>query len=163
MPTSSSRATAVSGRVQPLRVLPWQERWSTSYLHWLYVAASGTIADHFAPLGVQWKHHGLLATLNALGPVTQAELCVMSGVDRTTMSQTIDDMERLGLVQRRTSPRNRRANAVDITDAGSTRLRELDEVRETAETDLFSGLSVEQRAQFLDILQTIYDHRCTAT
>src|SRR5215469_5217043 len=70
------------------------------------------------PLGIEGRHYGVLYHLNLLGPLSQRRLMDLTGEDRSSMVRTMDDLERLGLAERRPDPTDRRAHAVELTDAG---------------------------------------------
>src|ERR687894_2272313 len=52
------------------------------------------------------------------GECTQIELAKRSGLDKTTMVVTVDELERAGLAERRPSPTDRRARVIAVTDKG---------------------------------------------
>ena len=56
--------------------------------------------------------------LQAEGPLSQRRLAERQGIDRTTMVAVVDELERLGAVERRKDPGDRRANALHITPQG---------------------------------------------
>ena len=74
-----------------------------------------------APLGLSVKAVGAMTVLEAEGPLSQRRLAERQGIDRTTMVAVVDELERLGAVERRRDPGDRRANALLLT-AGGKRL-----------------------------------------
>jgi DNA-binding MarR family transcriptional regulator len=75
-------------------------------------------AAALAPLGLSPKGLGALTVLAADGPLAQLRLAERQGIDRTTMVAVIDELERLGAVERRRDPRDRRRYALDVTARG---------------------------------------------
>jgi DNA-binding MarR family transcriptional regulator len=71
-----------------------------------------------APLGLSVKAVGALTVLEAEGPLSQRRLAERQGIDRTTMVAVVDELERLGAVERRRDPGDRRANALRPTASG---------------------------------------------
>jgi DNA-binding MarR family transcriptional regulator len=71
-----------------------------------------------APLGLSVKAVGAMTVLEAEGPVSQRRLAERQGIDRTTMVAVVDELERLGAVERRRNPGDRRANALRLTASG---------------------------------------------
>jgi DNA-binding MarR family transcriptional regulator len=67
----------------------------------------------FALLAFLWQQDGL----------TQVELSEKGQIDRTTVGGLIDRLQKIGLVERRPHPRDRRAHMIHLTDRG----RELEE------------------------------------
>ena len=74
--------------------------------------------EALAPLGLGVKSVGALTVLQAAGPLSQRRLAERQGIDRTTMVAVVDELERLGAVERRKDPADRRANALHITPRG---------------------------------------------
>ena len=74
--------------------------------------------EALAPLGLGVKSVGALTVLRAEGPLSQRRLAERQGIDRTTMVAVVDELERLGAVERRKDPADRRANALHITSRG---------------------------------------------
>ena len=71
-----------------------------------------------APLGLSVKAVGAMTVLEAEGPLSQRRLAERQGIDRTTMVAVVDELERLGAVERRRDPGDRRANALRLTEGG---------------------------------------------
>src|SRR5829696_1937345 len=64
--------------------------------------------EALAPLGLSVKAVGAMTVLEA----------ECQGIDRTTMVAVVDELERLGAVERRRDPGDRRANALRLTASG---------------------------------------------
>src|SRR5690242_9684997 len=60
--------------------------------------------EALAPLGMGVKSVGALTVLQAEGPLSQRRLAERQGIDRTTMVAVVDELERLGAVERRKDP-----------------------------------------------------------
>jgi DNA-binding MarR family transcriptional regulator len=61
---------------------------------------------------------GLLAFLWQQDGLTQAELSEKGQIDRTTVGGLVDRLEKVGLVERRQHPQDRRAYEIYLTDRG---------------------------------------------
>src|SRR3954451_8659619 len=79
--------------------------------------ASAAFAEALAPLGIEGRHFGVLLSLERRGPLNQRQLSSATGGDKSTMTRTIDDLAARGLVVRRPVETDRRANAVELTEA----------------------------------------------
>jgi DNA-binding MarR family transcriptional regulator len=75
-------------------------------------------AAALAPLGLSPKAVGAATVLASEGPLTQRRLAERQGIDRTTMVAVIDELERLGAVERHRDPRDRRRYALHLTAHG---------------------------------------------
>src|SRR3989440_11387357 len=82
--------------------------WLLYRAHW---ALASELTAALAPLGVSARgYHVLRAALS--GEHTQRELAEMVGLDKTTMVETVDELERDGVSERRQSPTDRRARFI---------------------------------------------------
>jgi MarR family transcriptional regulator, lower aerobic nicotinate degradation pathway regulator len=80
------------------------------------------IARNFAaalePLGLRPQHFGVLTLIDANPGCTQRKLGEGSMIDASTMVAVIDELEELGLAERRPHPDDRRKRAVHLTAKG---------------------------------------------
>lgn len=107
--------------------------------------------------GLRKYHYRLLAALEESGPASQAELGRGTSVDRSDVVAVLDDLERLGLVNRAADPDDRRRNIVSITRAGSKQLRKLDQVLADVQSQLLAPLSATDRERFIRLLRQVID------
>jgi DNA-binding MarR family transcriptional regulator len=106
-------------RTARLSELPVEIRGSIGFLlHRAAGFATRSVSEQLAPMGLEVKHFGLLCTLHEHGPKPQGWLGDHLGIDRSTMVQLVDELERRGLVERQRNPADRRSYAVTVTDAG---------------------------------------------
>jgi DNA-binding MarR family transcriptional regulator len=101
-------------RSDPGRLIPTGLADVTGFLitqaHWL---ARDRANDAFRDLPIEIRHYGTLLTLDELGPVSQQ-----------TLTQIVDDLERVKLVERRRNPSDRRTYTVTMTPEGKRVLAE---------------------------------------
>lgn len=71
-----------------------------------------------SPEGVQWSTYGLLFHLTTGGPRRAGALAECVYVDPSTVSRQVDQLVRLGLVERRADPDDGRATLLAATEAG---------------------------------------------
>jgi DNA-binding MarR family transcriptional regulator len=90
----------------------------------------------FRDLPIEIRHYGVLVALDELGPTSQQALTNRMHVSATTVTQVVDDLERLGLVERRRNPTDRRSYTVTMTPEGA---RILKTARTRAESIAFPG------------------------
>lgn len=85
--------------------------------------------------------YSILAVLDSAGEASQRELCDEVDLDRSTVADLLMRMERRGLVARDRDSRDRRRNAVSLTDAGREELVRLVPRVEQVQTALAEHLS----------------------
>ena len=109
------------------------------------------------PLGIDPRHAGVLLQLDRGGPVTQRDLILRLGSDKSTMVRTIDELEARGLAVRRPHPTDRRAHAIEATESGRAVLAEIHSRAETAGQSLLAGFEPDERSQLLRLLRRFVD------
>lgn len=78
-------------------------------------SATGAEAERY---GIQFRDYIVLSALSLTAGLTQIELGKTLGLDKTTLMSQLDRLEHMGLVVRRSDPRDRRARIPEITDDG---------------------------------------------
>jgi len=90
-------------------------------------ALSTEMAAGLAGLGITPRGYCVLAKARR-GDLTQKQIAEMSGLDKTTVVATVDQLEADGLAERRPSPTDRRARLVTATPRGERVAAEADRV-----------------------------------
>jgi DNA-binding MarR family transcriptional regulator len=84
---------------------------------------SARFATRMQSLGLRPKHFALLNAIALAHGASQQELGGRMGLDPSGLVGSIDELERLGLVERRRDPSDRRRYAVGLTAEGGATLR----------------------------------------
>ena len=98
----------------------------------------------------QWR---VMAALVDLGTCTINRLSDLTVVDRTTLSRTLDRMERNGLVARKRVEADKRSYEMRLTAAGRAMLRRIWPVMSYHNTRAIAGLSEREMAQLRAIIE----------
>ena len=80
------------------------------------------------PLGLTVSRHRALTVIWRLGSCTMSELAIMSAVDRTTLTRTVDQLVGDDLVTRSVDPADRRKVTLNVSRLGRALLHQADEV-----------------------------------
>jgi DNA-binding MarR family transcriptional regulator len=123
---------------------------------WLISRASarsqGLLRDAFAAEGVRGYHFRLLAALDQYGPASQAELGRRTGIDRSDVVATLNDLVARGLAQRAPDPDDGRRNVVTMTGRGARALERLDAVLDDVQDAVLAPLTPSERRTFVRLL-----------
>jgi DNA-binding MarR family transcriptional regulator len=92
--------------------------------------------EAFRDLPIEIRHYGVMVALDELGPTSQQALTTAMSVSATMVTQIVDDLERIGLIERRRNPADRRSYTVTMTAEGK---RVLARGRRLAETLAIPG------------------------
>jgi DNA-binding MarR family transcriptional regulator len=107
----------------------------------------GVAPGQFAPLVMLFEQDGL----------TQAELCRRINVEQPTMANTLDRMERDGLVQRRPDPADKRRATIHLTArAADIRAAVMDRARRVA-GQAVQGLTAPEQDQLFALIARLSD------
>jgi DNA-binding MarR family transcriptional regulator len=108
-----------------------------------------------ASLGLGPKGFGALSILVDEGPLSQQRLGERQGVDRTTTVAVVDELERLGLVERRRDPADRRAYSLHATSKGRRVLRKAGAAIEQAEDEFLAPIATDDRRRLKELLRRL--------
>lgn len=105
--------------------------------------------------GVRLRHYALLRFLATSRGALQRELSTRLGYDPSAIVSLVDDLEKLGFVERRPAPEDRRSRIVVLTDSGRGFLRDTDEAGQRVTDELLDPLGVDERATLQALLLRI--------
>jgi DNA-binding MarR family transcriptional regulator len=94
----------------------------------LLMRMSESYLDDLAATFASGLHRGTvlpLTVLHRIGPVRVSELADALGLDRTTVTRHLDELERRGLVDRRPDERDRRAVRISLTPKAASHLDDM--------------------------------------
>jgi len=94
------------------------------------------------------------------GPRSQNALAKIVGIDVSTMTKTLQRLERSGFVSRRPHPANRRISIVEITPKGHALRPEVDRVLTETHRRMTRGLTEEQTEELASLLGVVKDNLC---
>jgi len=114
--------------------------------------AQSLLADAFAAEGVRGYHFRLLAALEQYGPASQADLGRHTGIDRSDVVTTINDLVDRSFAVRKPDPDDRRRNVISITKRGTAALERLDAVLDGVQAAMLAPLTPHERATLTRLL-----------
>jgi DNA-binding MarR family transcriptional regulator len=118
-PTSSTQAPPKWTERDAARTGPSVESEITWLLHRAAQRLRGATGEQAEKHGLQLRDYIVLSALAMTPNLTQGALGKALGLDKTTLMSQLDRLERMGLVVRRSDPRDRRARIPEITEAGN--------------------------------------------
>jgi DNA-binding MarR family transcriptional regulator len=120
--------------------------------------AQRLVGERLATLDSRKWHYATLAALEEFGPDSQSGLSDRTGIYRSDLVATINDLTARGFVVRAPDPADRRRNAITLTDEGRRHLKRLDVLIADAQADFLAPLSDVDRKELTRILQLIVGH-----
>lgn len=119
------------------------------------VRANRLLNEALAAAGTRGYHYRVLAALGQAGPISQATLGRMTGMDRSDVAAAVDELAARRAVRRSPDPTDARRNRVSLTATGRKLLTRLDTVMQAVQADLLAPLSVRERAQLVGLLRKL--------
>jgi DNA-binding MarR family transcriptional regulator len=111
--------------------------------------------ERLAPLGLEQRQAGMLVRLAENDGRSQQAIAELMGVNATRMVFLTDELEKLGLVERRRNPADRRSHALHLTEAGTAMLARVREVTAAHEADITASLSDAERGELAALLRRL--------
>jgi DNA-binding MarR family transcriptional regulator len=106
------------------------------------------LSDH----AIRVRHASVLVVIDAEGPMSQRALGRRLRIDKSPMVGVVDDLERLGLAERRRRASDRRVQAIHLTPAGRALVERITEVADELNERTFAPLDDAERAQVQSLL-----------
>ena len=111
------------------------------------------------PLGLSQATWRALFHLERHGEgVTQRALAETMGIEGPSLVRLLDNLERGGLVERRPSPTDRRANTLHLTAKARPLLKTINRVADELRAELFDGVGEEALKGARAVLQQVIDN-----
>jgi DNA-binding MarR family transcriptional regulator len=120
--------------------------------------AQRLVGERLATLDSRKWHYATLAALEEFGPDSQSGLSDRTGIYRSDLVATINDLTARGLVVRAPDPADRRRNAITLTDAGRRHLKRLDALIAEGQAEFLAPLSPADRAELTRLLKLLVAH-----
>ncbi len=112
----------------------------------------GATGEEAEKHGLQLRDYIVMSALDLTPNLTQGELGKQLGLDKTTLMSQLDRLEQMGVVVRRSDPRDRRARIPEITAAGKVLCAEVAHACTGVEAALLSSFSQSQVETFRRML-----------
>lgn len=146
------KLTSQSGKAPVLQNLPSRLLAQTAAL------AGRVVTEVFEAEGTHRHQFAVLATLDAFGALSQAELCRRTDLDRSDMNAVVNALEADGSVTRAVDPDHRRRNVVALTADGRRQFAHLKTRIEEAQGKILAPLRQSERRELVRLLRALHDH-----
>ena len=112
----------------------------------------------FCEVGLKGNYGDYIRTICRNPGISQEELCMYVGVDKSNVARTLVQLEQDGYVERRGSTTDRRRVQVFPTDLAYEQLPIIVEIQSDWRAVLTEGLSSEEKEQLADLLARVADN-----
>jgi len=141
----------------PWKALPsWLLTQTADHAHHL-------VSEGFNAVEARGYHYRLLATLEGLGPSSQATLSRQSGIHVSDMVATINELAERGYVERTPDMTDRRRNVISLTPSGKRHLHRLEKRLSKTQDELLAPLTVDERKELTELLSRLLSYHNSVT
>jgi DNA-binding MarR family transcriptional regulator len=130
-------------------------RSATHLLHRAGQRAADIFADEAQQGSLTPRQFAVLAVVSEQEGLTQSELVMRTGIDRSTLADIVARLLSRGLIQRRRAKDDGRAYAIKLSAQGARALREAQPVAAATDSRLLAILPPAKRQDFLESLNLI--------
>ncbi|WP_394178409.1 MarR family winged helix-turn-helix transcriptional regulator [Yoonia maritima] len=113
------------------------------------------MAEKLAPLGLRVGTFSPLAVIAANPGISQTRLSDVLHIKRSGVVAVVDELERMGAIERKPVKGDRRTNALSMTAAGRKLWEAAEGVIQAHEDHLFAGLSNQENEQLRNLLTRV--------
>ncbi len=117
--------------------------------------SSRRFTEALEPLGIGPRDFALMRFVAASDGESQHTLSERLQIPPSRMVALVDQLENMGLVERRPDPEDRRVRRLFITRKGRSVLEKAGKIAIDYETQLCAGINREEREQLIDLLQKL--------
>ena len=113
------------------------------------------LATLLTPVGITPRQARILNVLNRVGAVSQTALTEQFDVTSGSMSTMVDRLLKLGMIERRKNPEDRRGDLISITDQGTAVLHEVRDVWQEIDELIEDKLGAEKAALLSELTREL--------
>jgi DNA-binding MarR family transcriptional regulator len=124
-------------------------------LSWNGQRMAAKFAAALGPLGLRPPHFGVMQLIDADPGLAQQQLVQRSMIDPSSMVAVIDELEEMGLAERRRHPDDRRKHAVYLTAKGRRTLQRAREAAVNLARDVFAPLDAKELETLRQLLRKL--------
>jgi DNA-binding MarR family transcriptional regulator len=107
------------------------------------------------PEGLHPRHFGVMTMVAAQPGMSQQQLHERTAIDPSSMVSVIDELEAMGLAERRPDPQDRRARAIFLTELGQAKLKRVRALAGELQRDFFAALTPDERRTLHALLRKL--------
>jgi MarR family transcriptional regulator, lower aerobic nicotinate degradation pathway regulator len=124
-------------------------------MNWAANRSRRAFVTALTPLGLRPPLYGLMVVAQANPGRTQQQLAELSQIDPSTLVAQIDELEAMGMAERRPHAEDRRKRAIHLTSKGERTLVRARELATAVGADLVAPLNARERAELTRLLHKL--------
>ncbi len=137
---------------------PWDAVSTSHLLHRVQQLASDRFSVLVGENGVTLRQYVVMTAVAEAPGISQIDLVRSTGIDRSTLADLIARLERGGLIARKPSESDARANAIELTETGAETLANARQHAKAADAAILDALPRTKRKTFQSTLARLAKH-----
>lgn len=121
-------------------------------------ATARLFAESLEELQLEPRHFAVLRAIEGAGRCPQQLLSELLRIPASSLVAILDQLEERGIVQRVSSPKDRRVRFVELTAAGAATLLKAAKVAMATERHIGAGFTAAEREQLISMLRRVADN-----
>ena len=116
-----------------------------------------SLIDHrLKPLELTQTHWVTLHNIHQMPPEqSQIQLAKAIGIEQPSLVRTLDQLEKKGLIARRTCAYDRRAKRITLTESAGVIIEQMEHVIGMTRGEILSGISSEEQEKLIDLISRL--------
>lgn len=112
------------------------------------------LIDHrLKPLELTQTHWVTLHSIHQMPPEqSQIQLAKAIGIEQPSLVRTLDQLEKKGLIARRTCAFDRRAKRITLTESAGDIIEQMEHVIGETRCEILAGISPEEQSQLINVI-----------
>ncbi len=131
-------------------------------LHRALQVALDIYAEELGPTGVTQRQYAVLSAVSVQDDFTQTDLVRITGIDRSTLADLVARMIGKGLLDRKRSPKDARANVLRLTEPGRSALEAARPKVSVVDERLLKRLPSGKRKALMNLLARLLETETSA-
>lgn len=115
------------------------------------------LIDHrLKPLELTQTHWVTLHNIHQMPPEqSQIQLAKAIGIEQPSLVRTLDQLEKKGLIARRTCAHDRRAKRITLTESAGAIIEQMELVIGMTRSEILSGINPEEQEQLINLISRL--------
>lgn len=115
------------------------------------------LIDHrLKPLELTQTHWVTLHNIHQMPPEqSQIQLAKAIGIEQPSLVRTLDQLEKKGLIARRTCAHDRRAKRITLTESAGAIIEQMEQVIGMTRSEILSGINPEEQEQLINLISRL--------
>lgn len=119
----------------------------------IYRNMTAELNSRFSKFGSSYSQVGILKALSDCHQLTQSQICQEQGLDKSTITKTLEHLKKEGLITKSRNPEDTRSYLVSLTQKGEELVQKTAGITQEWTDEVTSGMTEIEKDAFLKLLE----------